>query len=156
MGFAIGIEYSKNPVNTAHLMRCAGAFGADLVFTVGARKYKRFGPDVGNFQIHKPVINFESWDDYARHTISNWMHIGVELVEGAQNIAHFAHPRSCVYLLGPEAGSLSPTALSLCRHTIKIDTHRCLNVAVCGAMVMFHRSLQHGIVNKYHGPRSLT
>lgn len=138
MSFAIGVENIKNNINVGSIMRSAYCYGASMVFTIGHRYKPTFADTTKGFR-HIPVINFRTWEEYKDHSVYRWLHIGVELVDGAENLCTFVHPRSGVYLLGPEDGSLSPSAQSMCKYTVYIPTRRCLNVATCAATVMYDR-----------------
>lgn len=138
MSFVIGVENIKNNINIAALMRSAYCYGASMFFTIGHR-YRPTCADTTKGFRHIPVLNFKSWDEYKQHSVYRWMHIGVELADGAENLCTFVHPKSAVYLLGPEDGSLSKIAQDICKYIVYIPTTHCLNVATCGATVMYDR-----------------
>lgn len=140
MPYAIGIENAKIPYNLGTLMRSAYNFDADLIFTIGNR-YKRQISDTVNARVHIPILHFRTWEEY-KNVGLNWIHIGVELFDCSENVKTFVHPKAAVYLLGPEDGSLSEEAKSICKHFIKIPTKRCLNQAQAGTIVMYDRVLK--------------
>ena len=144
MAFAIAVENLKIKHNLGTLMRSAVNFGAAAVFTIG-RRYRRVGSDTMNAGGQIPIINFLNWTDYREHAL-NWMHIGVEIKSRSTNIIRFVHPDQVVYLLGPEDGSLSKEAQSICKYIVEIPTDRCLNLAVAASVVMYDRHLK-GIIN---------
>ena len=65
--------------------------------------------------------------------------VGIELIDDAIDLPSFRHPLRAAYILGPEAGSLSPEVLARCAYTVKIPTKFCINVAMAGAIVMYDR-----------------
>ena len=140
MAFAIGIENNKNGQNLGTLLRSSHVFGASLVFTIG-RPYVKMSSDVTKAYRHIPVLRFVSWEDYLEHTPHQWEHIGIELSDKAISLSRFKHPKSCVYLLGPEDGSLSQRALDICTAIVEIapTDPNCLNVATAGSLVMYDR-----------------
>ena len=67
--------------------------------------------------------------------------IAIEQSEKSISINAFQHPERAVYLLGAEDHGLSGEILEKCRSIIHINTVMCINVAVAGSIVMFHRNL---------------
>src|SRR4029079_3583578 len=65
--------------------------------------------------------------------------VGVEIVDDAIELPSFRHPTEAAYVLGPERGGLSPAMLALCRHVVRIPTRFSINLALCGALVMYDR-----------------
>lgn len=141
MPFAIGIEYPKREVNIGTLLRSAWNFNASMVFTVG-RRYQKQSSDTVNAFAKIPILHFNTWQEYKDHAPMEWIHIGVELTKDASNVKTFIHPKQCVYVLGPEDGSISPDALKLCKYTVIIPSKRCLNVSVAGSIIMYDRTLK--------------
>ena len=139
MPFAIGIENYQKDVNVGSLLRSAYCFGASMVFTIG-RRYKHQSPDTTKTSRHIPLMCFESWDDYLKNPVRQWMHIAIENVNNAGLIRSFVHPKSAVYVLGSEGNGLSGRALDICKYVVEIPTAQCLNVATTGAIIMFDRN----------------
>lgn len=141
MPFAIGVEHPKTLENLGVLMRSAYNFQADMVFTVGNR-YRKHRTDTQKTFTKIPIMHFDTWESYRKSAPMGWIPVGVELTEDATDIREFIHPKCCVYLLGPEDGSLSKEALVLTKFRIKIPSVRCLNLAVAGSIVMFDRAVK--------------
>lgn len=137
MPFGIGIEYPKSDVNASVLARSAYNLGASFVFTVG-RKYKRGCADTCNASAQIPFFNFATWDDYFK-TKQGWQLVGVEIQDRAVDLPKFVHPKQCVYLLGNESNGLSKDAISRCSSIVRIPSKNCLNVSMCGSIVMYDR-----------------
>ncbi len=55
--------------------------------------------------------------------------MGVELLDEAEDLPSFRHPRCAAYVLGPERGSLSPEMVARCDYLVRIPTRFCINVA---------------------------
>lgn len=154
MPFAIGIEHTKTEHNVGTLLRSALNFGASMVFTVDCRVYRR-SSDTLHTARHIPVLHFLTWADAWAAWPPDWVPVAVEIREGAVSLAKFSHPRSAVYVLGPEDGSVSREFLDRAKHTLVIPTgrtlapgskgnrfahpHDCLNVAAAGTVVMYDR-----------------
>ncbi len=136
--FGIGVERSKTPENVGTLLRSAVCLGADFVFTIGHRFGRQASDTVASWR-HIPLYTYADLEDFASHRPFDVPLVGVELADGAAPLETFEHPERAVYLLGPEDGSLSGRALSLCQHVVKFQSAYCLNVASAGTVVMYDR-----------------
>jgi tRNA G18 (ribose-2'-O)-methylase SpoU len=146
MSFAICVENLSKECNLGVIMRAAYNFEATAIFVVG-RRYVRTGADTPNAQKHIPLIHFKTWEDYAEHTVK-WQHVAIEITDNACDIRRFTHPKSAVYVFGPEDGSLSKRALALCSNVVKIPTRQCLNLGVAAAIVMYDRITKNDSVSR--------
>ncbi|MGB4867147.1 MAG: RNA methyltransferase [Hyphomicrobium sp.] len=136
--FAIGAERMSKSLNLGNLMRSAHGFGASFTFTVGATyRALEAHADTSKSQLHMPHYNWSSLDEMALP--EGCKLVGVELLDTAIDLPSFRHPLRAAYVLGPEAGSLSPELIARCDYTVKIPTHFCVNVAMAGAIVMYDR-----------------
>jgi tRNA(Leu) C34 or U34 (ribose-2'-O)-methylase TrmL len=135
MAFGIVLEHPKTVHNLGTVLRSAFNFGAAYIATIGPR-YKRQPSDTLNTWKHLPVCHFRSWDEARRSLPLDWRRIGVELDPSAEPLPAFEHPRSCLYVFGPEDGSLSKEGKALCQSLVVIPTNRCLNLAVAASVVM--------------------
>jgi len=136
--FAIGVERLSKPGNLGNLVRSAHAFGASFFFTFNAH-YRLQGAhsDTSDAGSHVP---FYAWDSIADMRLPQGCDlIGVEFLDSAIDLPSFHHPGRAAYVLGPEAGSLSPQMRARCTSFIRIPTAFCLNVAMAGAIVMYDR-----------------
>lgn len=141
MPFAIGVYHTKTEYNIGTLMRSAKCFGANLVFTIG-RRYKPQVTDTCKTYRSIPYINYIDWDDCKKHLPFRWVPIAVELCDKAKPIKNFIHPKSAIYLLGPEDGSIKKEIIEQCAYCIQIPTTHCLNVATAGSIVMYDRIIK--------------
>ena len=137
--FGIGVEGISKQMNAGSLFRTAHAFGASFVFTVGAVYSRNEGKraDTSDSVSHLPLHEWDGIADLALPKGCNL--VGIELIEGADELPSFRHPQRAAYVLGPERGSLSPELVALCDHVVKIPTQFCVNLAVAGAIVMYDR-----------------
>ena len=136
--FGIGVERSKTEANIGTLWRSAFSLGASFIFTIG-RRYPRQASDTTQSWRHIPLLEFVDLDDFLSHRPQDAELVGVELCPEARPLETFRHPERAVYLLGPEDGSLSPSALGACQHVVQFDSRFCLNVAAAGTVVMYNR-----------------
>lgn len=134
----IGIERTKTPANVGTLWRSAVCLGADFIFTIG-RRYPHQASDTVKSWRHVPSFEYADLDDFANHRPFDVPLVGVELTEGARPLEGFQHPERAIYLLGPEDGSLSARALSMCQEVVQFESAYCLNVASAGTVVLYDR-----------------
>lgn len=136
--FGIGIERSKTGSNIGTLWRSAYCFGASFIFTIGER-YRHQPSDTCVTPRQIPYWRFLDLDDFKKHIPFDCPLVGIEITETARRLIDFTHPKSAIYLLGPEDGSLSQKAVSMCQHIVKINSARCLNVSSAGSIVLYDR-----------------
>lgn len=134
----IGIENTKREINVGTLWRSAHALGASFIFTIG-RRYKQQSADTSKAWMSVPHYDYTNTEDFLSHRCRDAPLIGVEITENAVSLETFEHPRSAIYLLGPEDGSLSRRAQEACRFIVKFDSTFCLNVATAGSIVLYDR-----------------
>ena len=136
--FAIGAERISKPGNLGNLVRSAHAFGASFFFTVDAHKRIRNAhSDTSDASSNIPYYGWDGVDDI--QLPAGCELVGIELMDNAVDLPSFYHPRKAAYVLGPEAGSLSPEMREKCSSFIRIPTAFCINVAMAGAIVMYDR-----------------
>ena len=136
--FAVGAERTSKALNLGNIMRSAHGFGAAFTFTIGANyQAMEARADTSKGQWHLPHYNWAALDELILP--QGCQLVGVELVEGAQDLPVFRHPLRAAYILGPEKGNLSDPVLARCTSVIKIPTRFCLNVAMAAAIVMYDR-----------------
>ena len=139
--FGIGIVNGKTEKNIGTLWRTATLYGADFIFTVGARYERHQASDTPKTPLHTPLFQFADIDDLIDHMPRHCPLVAVELDPRARPLREFTHlDRSC-YLLGAEDHGLSPDVLDRCHYLVQIPTPHpaSMNVATAGALVMDHR-----------------
>ena len=137
--FGIGVEGISKPMNLGSLLRTAHAFGASFAFTVAAVYPRGEGRAADTSDAPGSLPLFE-YDDVAAFRLPrDCVLVGVEIVDDAIELPSFRHPTEAAYVLGPERGVLSPAMLALCRHVVRIPTRFSINLALCGALVMYDR-----------------
>jgi len=136
--FEIGVYYPKTEENIGTLMRSAYQLGASGVFTIGRRYRKQASDTVSAFK-HIPVRHYDTFDEFNECRPIGAVLVGVEMGGRPLSVAH--HPQSAVYLLGSEDNGLPDKVLARCQSVISLDAVRTAsyNVAVAGALVMYHR-----------------
>lgn len=140
--FGIGVYHAKSECNIGTLMRTAYSYGASFVYTVGKR-YQRQASDTVNAMMKIPLYHFLTVDELVDHLPVACPLIGVELVEGAQEVGNYTHMPVACYLLGAEDHGIPAKDLARCHQVIVIPGAKtCLNVAVAGSIVLFDRYRQ--------------
>ncbi len=141
--FGIGVEGISKEMNLGNLFRSAHAFDASFIFTVNAAfNPKRARSDTSDTPGQVPLYQFDDADSL----MLPWRCelVGVELLDEAEALPSFRHPRCAAYVLGPERGSLSPAMVERCAFVVRIPTRFCINLATAGAIVMYDRLLSLG------------
>ncbi len=142
--FGVGVESISKPRNVGALMRTAHAFGASFVFAlapeIGLGALNQ--TDTSKTGDHVPFFTFDSVETMALPRSCDL--VGVELIDDAIDLPSFRHPERAAYILGPEAGSLSPAVIEKCDFVVKIPTKFCVNVSVAGALILYDRLISRG------------
>jgi len=154
--FGIGVLRPKTVGNVGGLWRSAHALGAALMFTI----QDRFPPEARRDLIaadpalgqssdawkawrYVPYLTFPSVAELSA-SLPLCRLVGVELVEGAEDLRGYEHPERALYLLGSEIDGLPANVLAACDEVVQIPMARSLNVAVTGALVMYDRLTKAG------------
>jgi tRNA(Leu) C34 or U34 (ribose-2'-O)-methylase TrmL len=137
--FAIGVYHPMHRVNIGTLWRSAYIFGAAYIFTIG-QEYKKQSSDTMCAPRHIPLLQYPTLNDFHTHIPHDTKIICIENAERAIPLGRFCHPQRAIYLLGAEDEGL-PVYLIRAYQTVIIPTALpyCLNVAVAGSLVMYHR-----------------
>ena len=141
--FGIGIINGKTQSNIGTLWRTAHIYGANFIFTIGNR-YKEQCSDTMKTPHHIPLYHYSDFDDFYTHMPHDCQLIGVELDDRSVDIKEFAHPRSCIYLLGAEDHGIPKVALEKCVKIVQLPGEFCMNVAVAGGTVLYDRFIKEG------------
>ena len=137
----IGVEGPKFSSNVGGVWRAAFCFGADFLFSIGQPRLNQ-PTDTPKAARHIPLHVYGGAADFLRHLPVGAALVGVEIVDGAVDLADYAHPQRAVYVLGPEDGSLSPDLLDACNSVVSIATRRCLNVAQAASIMLYDRMVK--------------
>jgi tRNA(Leu) C34 or U34 (ribose-2'-O)-methylase TrmL len=137
---AIGLFHPQDNANIGSVLRAVFCYRADLIVIEG-KKYHPIGTDTMKTFRHVPLIH----SDLKNAAPYACIPIAVELIDGAQPINNFIHPRSAYYIFGPENGSLGRQITSWCKHTIYIPTRQCLNLAQTVNVILYDRMMKMGV-----------
>ena len=137
--FGIGVENVSKAMNAGAVMRTAHAFGANFSFFVGGpldKKEIRLS-DTSKTENSLPTYFYDKPADI--HLPKGCKLVGIELLDAAENLPSFRHPRLAAYILGSERLGLSENIISKCDNIIKVPTKFSLNLALTGGIVLYDR-----------------
>jgi len=135
--YGIGIFETKEETNIGTLWRSAMNFGADYIFTIGKR-YKKQASDTTKTYRNIPLFHYKDWEDFMEHKPKDAQIVCIEQTDGATLLEDFSHPKQAVYVLGAEDYGISEEMMRG-HQKLEITSPMCLNVAVAGSIVMYHR-----------------
>ncbi len=138
--YGIGIFETKETTNVGTLWRSAQNFGADYIFTIGAR-YKKQRTDTCKTWRNIPLFEYKNWEDFLNHIPREAELVFVEQTEDAKPLETYSHPKQAIYVLGAEDHGV-PIQFMRGHRKVQIDTPMCLNVAVAGSIVMYDRKIK--------------
>lgn len=136
--FEIGIYQPRRADNLGTLWRTAYQLGAAGIFIVG-RQYRHQASDTAMTDQHIPLREYLTLEDFLAARPKGAVLVGVEM--GGVPLQQFRHPGRAIYLLGSENNGLPPRVLEQCNQIVAIEAigKPSYNVAVAGALVMYHR-----------------
>lgn len=142
--FGIGVAGASKSMNVGSLFRTAHAFGASFVFTLGGPYARRVGRNADTSDTLGQVPFYEFPD--IEHLIlpEGTEMVAVEILDEAEDLPSFYHPRRAAYVLGAERTHLPADVIARCQHRVKIPTRFSLNVALAGAIVLYDRAVSLG------------
>jgi tRNA G18 (ribose-2'-O)-methylase SpoU len=137
--FGIGVENVSKAMNAGAVMRTAHAFGANFSFFVGGpldKKEIRLS-DTSKTENSLPTYFYDKPADI--QLPKGCKLVGIELLDDADYLPSFRHPRLAAYILGSERLGLSENIISKCDYIIKVPTKFSLNLALTGGIVLYDR-----------------
>ena len=137
--FGIGVENVSKAMNAGAVMRTAHAFGANFSFFVGGpldKKEIRLS-DTSKTENSLPTYFYDKPADI--QLPKGCKLVGIELLDDADYLPSFRHPRLAAYILGSERLGLSKNIISKCDYLIKVPTKFSLNLALTGGIVLYDR-----------------
>lgn len=80
--------------------------------------------------------------DYPLKEFEGVTPVAVEIVESAEPLTYFEHPKNVVYVFGPEDGGVSKVLRMHAHRFVFIPTAHCLILSMAVGMVMYDRLLK--------------
>lgn len=135
---AIGLHNPKTPANVGAALRAAEAYRVSMVAISGDRiKGKQIcaATNVTRAEKRIPVLRGDLVYLIPFATIP----VAVELVDDAESLINFTHPKNAFYIFGPEDGTLGKSVLDWCPFKVQIPTKFCMNLAATVNVVLYDR-----------------
>lgn len=132
---AIGLVNPKSHINVGSALRACQVFGASLLITTG-RRYERACTDTMAAYRHMPFIAGAT--DLWQHIPFDCAPVAVERNDGSCPLPRFVHPRSAIYIFGPEDGAVPSKLAAKCAYRVVIPAG-CLNLAAAVNVVLYDR-----------------
>lgn len=140
MGHAVALDNPLRSVNVGSVLRVADRFGASLVAIRGAR-WERVPTDTDAAYSRVPLLRL---DDLRDGIPFDHVPVAVEIVDGAESLPGYVHPRNAYYVFGAEDATLGHRVLSWCRDVVRVPTRGCLNLSHAVAVVLYDRMAKGG------------
>jgi tRNA(Leu) C34 or U34 (ribose-2'-O)-methylase TrmL len=128
----------KTASNIGGVLRAAHCYGAASVAISGHRinsKHINAATNTAKAHLHIPVLRGELREMIPFGAIP----VAVDLVDGAESLIDFEHPRSAFYVFGPEDGTLGKATLDWCPRRVMVPTAFCMNLAATVNVVLYDR-----------------
>lgn len=139
-GYAgIGLYAPKIEANVGGALRAASCYGADLI-VLQTPRFKHRASDTTSAQRHIPTFIGQICD---LRPYDCQMAV-VEIIDGATSLPDFEHPDRCMYVFGPEDGSVPLEIVSRAQHVVSIPTRLCMNLAATVNVVLYDRLVKRG------------
>lgn len=138
--FGIGVYHPKREVNVGTLWRHAALYGAQFIYTIGARYHPHQASDTTKAPLSIPLYGYPSFEAFLAHIPHGCRLVCVEQSQTARPLPSLVHPEQAVYLLGAEDHGLPESILSA-HPVVEIPAFgsMSMNVAVAGSLVMYDR-----------------
>lgn len=141
-GFAsIGLCNPKDAANIGGVIRAAQAYDAASIAISGERikgHEIRHGTNTGRGDKHIPIYRGDLRDLIPFGAVP----VAVELIDRADPLFTFNHPKSAFYIFGPEDSSLGKSVLDWCPYVVQIPTTICMNLAATVNVVLYDRAMK--------------
>jgi tRNA G18 (ribose-2'-O)-methylase SpoU len=138
--YGIGIYHPKTSSNVGTLWRTANILKASFIYTIG-RRYKHQCSDTMKTLRHIPLYHYTDFDDCKNHLPKGCRLVAIEITPNAKMLNNYSHPQQACYLLGAEDSGIPKDVLDKCHDVIQLGGSHCMNVAVAGSIVIYHRML---------------
>jgi tRNA(Leu) C34 or U34 (ribose-2'-O)-methylase TrmL len=136
---AIGLVRPKTRANIGSALRAAGCFGASLVVLEAPRAFADVaGSPTDTMKAHRRIPAVFAGDVFDGHPVGA-VPVAVDIVEDAESLITFNHPKRAFYIFGPEDGTLGARHLTRCKHRVFVPTAGCMNLAATVNVVLYDR-----------------
>lgn len=140
----IGLVSPKTKANVGSVLRAAGCYGADMVAIERSRIGSHSdvtGAATDPMKAYRRVPTIFVDDVFDGHA-AGAIPVAVDLVEGAESLFTFQHPKRAFYIFGPEDGTLGKRHLDRCVKRVFIPMQGCSNLAATVNVVLYDRAMK--------------
>lgn len=135
----IALINPKTASNVGNALRAAHAYSSAGVLVEGERGAKTLRglpTNVSRAERHIPLTPVVDIFDARPFDCEV---VVVDLIAGATPLPDFKHPRSALYVFGPEDGTLGYRHTARAQHVVQIPTSICMNLAATVNVVLYDR-----------------
>ena len=132
----IGLFNPKCDANVGGVLRAAECYGVDYISIQGNRSGVTSVTNTYKSHRRIPVV---CTDDLYSTVPYGCIPIGVDLVEGAESLVYFKHPKNAFYIFGSEDGTLGKRILDKVKYVVMVPTKGCMNLAASVNVIMYDR-----------------
>ena len=143
---AIILTNPKYAANVGAAVRAASCFGAKQVWWTGNRVKLDDGQRLPREERLKGYrdVEMRQFDYPFEHFKGEGIvPVAIELVDNAEWLFSFEHPKNAVYVFGPEDGSIEQVYRRHCHRFVKIPMRHCANLAAAVYLVLYDRAFKH-------------
>jgi len=135
----IGLVDPKSPENMGSVLRAVGCYQAAAIRYTGSR-YARASQFVTDTKKRHVVVDIKQVEDLISEAKAAGLQpVAVELTLGATPLPTFQHPKQCMYIFGPEDGTIAQSVLDQCADVVFIPTTGCMNLAATVNVILYDR-----------------
>jgi hypothetical protein len=85
-------------------------------------------------------VNLQHVDDKPFDLIPrDYTPVAIEMIQGAELLPQFDHPKKAVYVFGPEDGGLNRMHLGFCHRFVRIPSNHCVNLSAAVYLTLYDR-----------------
>lgn len=136
---AVGLVNPKTRENVGSVLRAAGCYDVSMVVISGMRPDHYMGricTDTQKAYRHIPTLRVADIFDTMPF---DCVPVAVDLLPGAKDLVHFAHPERAFYIFGPEDGTLGKAVTDRCKWSVQVPTRYCMNLAATVNVILYDR-----------------
>jgi tRNA(Leu) C34 or U34 (ribose-2'-O)-methylase TrmL len=139
----IGLDHPKNALNVGSALRAAAVYGADLLAVSGERIRRLNSIPTDTMKAIRTIPLIRCADLFDALPFG-CVPVAVDLIEGAESLVEYKHPKSAFYIFGGEDATLGDRILSRCRDVVYVPTSGCMNLAATVNVVLYDRMAKAG------------
>jgi tRNA(Leu) C34 or U34 (ribose-2'-O)-methylase TrmL len=146
----IGLVDPKSPENMGSVLRAVGCYQATAIRYTGSR-YARASQFVTDTKKRHLAVDIKRVEDLISEAKAAGLQpVAVELTLGATPLPNFQHPKQCMYIFGPEDGTIPQSVVDQCADIVFIPTTGCMNLAATVNVILYDRLAKQYVTPQDH------